>query len=201
VSCGSCAENSKLKRLVADLSLDRHISHEIVPKKALRPRQRRELGRWTQTVFALSMRRVSGLMMINRSTMNYRRRGDPQHTLRVRMRELAASRVRFGCRRLTVMLRREGSPVNAKRIYRLYAEDGLAVRTKVRKKVARRARVPALMATRPNEKWSMDFVAARLVDGRWFRVLTVVDQFTRECLLLLADSSLPATRWRWRFRM
>jgi len=201
VSCGSCAENSKLKRLVADLSLDRHIPHEIVPKKALRPRQRRELGRWTQTVFALSMRRVSGLMMINRSTMNYRRRGDPQHTLRVRMRELAASRVRFGCRRLTVMLRREGSPVNAKRIYRLYAEDGLAVRTKVRKKVARRARVPALMATRPNEKWSMDFVAARLVDGRWFRVLTVVDQFTRECLLLLADSSLPATRWRWRFRM
>jgi putative transposase len=80
--------------------------------------------------------------------------------------------------------------VNAKRIYRLYTEDGLAVRTKVRKKIARRARVPASAATRPNEKWSMDFVAARLLDGRWFRVLTVVDQFTRECLLLLADSSL-----------
>jgi HTH-like domain len=93
-------------------------------KKAVRPRHRRELGRWTQTVFALSTRRVSGLMMINRSTMNYRSRRDPQHALRVRMRELAASRVRFGYRRLTVMLRREGWAVNAKRIYRLYTEDG-----------------------------------------------------------------------------
>ena len=75
-------------------------------------------------------------MMINRSTMNYRSRRDPQHALRTRMRELAASRVRFGYRRLTVMLRREGWAVNAKRIYRLYTEDGLAVRTKVRKKIA-----------------------------------------------------------------
>src|SRR5271156_2579771 len=92
------------------------------------------------------------------------------------------------------MLRREGWAVNAKRIYRLYTADGLAVRTKVRKKIARRARVPAQGATRPNEKWSMDFVAARLLDGRWFRVLTVVDQFTRECLLLLADSSLTGQK-------
>lgn len=65
-------------------------------KKAVRPGHRRELGRWTQTVFALSTRRVSGLMMINRSTMNYRSRRDPQHALRTRMRELAASRVWFG---------------------------------------------------------------------------------------------------------
>jgi putative transposase len=63
----------------------------------------------------------------------------------------------------------------------------LQLRTKVRKKIARRSRAPALRATRPNEKWSMDFVAARLLDGRWFRVLTVVDQFTRECLLLLVS--------------
>ena len=132
--------------------------------------------------------------MINRATMNYQSRRDPQHALRTRLRELAASRVRFGYRRLTVMLRREGWAVNAKRIYRLYTEDGLAVRTKVRKKIARRARVPALRATRPNEKWSMDFVAARLLDGRWFRVLTVVDQFTRECVLLLADSSLTGQK-------
>ncbi len=102
--------------------------------------------------------------------------------------------MRFGYRRLTVLLRREGWPVNAKRIYRLYTEDGLAVRTKVRKKIARRTRVPAVKAVRPNEKWSMDFVAARLLDRRWFRVLTVVDQFTRECLLLLADSSLTGQK-------
>jgi putative transposase len=129
-------------------------------------------------------------MMVNRATKNHRSRRDPQTALKMRLRELAASRIRFGYRRLTVLLRREGWAVNAKRIYRLYTADGLAVRTKVRKKIARRARVPAQSATRPNEKWSMDFVAARLLDGRWFRVLTVVDQFTRECLLLLADSSL-----------
>lgn len=122
--------------------------------------------------------------------MNYQSRRDPQHALRMRLHALAASRVRFGYRRLTVMLRREGWKVNAKRIYRLYTEDGLTVRTKVRKKIARRTRVPALRAARPNQKWSMDFVAARLLDGRWFRVLTVIDQFTRECVLLLTDSSL-----------
>jgi putative transposase len=70
----------------------------------------------------------------------------------------------------------------------------LAVRTKVRKKIARRTRVPAQAATRPNEKWSMDFIAARLLNGRWFRVLTVVDQFTRECVLLLADCSLSGQK-------
>jgi len=137
---------------------------------------------------------VAGLMMINRSTMTYQSRRDPQDALRMRLHQLAANRVRFGYRRLTVMLRREGWKVNPKRIYRLYTADGLAVRTKVRKKIARRTRVPLLRATRPNEKWSMDFVAARLLDGRWFRVLTVVDQFTRECVLLLADSSLNGSK-------
>lgn len=142
----------------------------------------------------MSERRVSRLLPIQLATLRYRGRRDPQTALRMRLRELAASRVRFGYRRLTVMLRREGWRVNAKRIYRLYTEDGLAVRTKVRKKIARRMRVPLVKATGPNEKWSMDFVAARLLDGRWFRVLTVVDQFTRECLLLLADSSLTGQK-------
>jgi transposase InsO family protein len=112
----------------------------------------------------------------------------------MRLRELAASRVRFGYRRLTVILRREGWRVNPKRVYRLYTEDGLTVRTKVRKKLARRSRVLTPKATRPNQKWSMDFLSAKLLDGRWFRVLTVIDQFTRECLALVADSALNGQR-------
>jgi len=112
----------------------------------------------------------------------------------MRLRELAANRVRFGYRRLTVILRREGWRVNPKRVYRLYTEDGLTVRTKVRKKLARRARVLTPRATRPNQKWSMDFLSAKLLDGRWFRVLTVIDQFTRECLALVADSALNGQR-------
>lgn len=84
--------------------------------------------------------------------------------------------------------------MNPKRIYRLYTEDGLTVRTKVRKRLARRARVPMPKATRPNEKWSIDFMSAKLLDGRWFRVLTVIDQFTSECLALVADRALNGQR-------
>jgi len=145
-------------------------------------------------VFALSGRRAAGLVKITRKTLVYRSRRPRQDGLRVRLRELAASRVRFGYRRLTVLLRREGWRVNPKRIYRLYTEDGLTVRTKLRKKLARRSRVPTPSATRPNAKWSMDFMSARLLDGRWFRVLTVIDQFTRECLALVADRALNGHR-------
>jgi len=141
-------------------------------------------------VFALSGRHAAGLMQITRKTLRYRSRRPPQDALRRRLRELAASRVRFGYRRLTVLLRREGWRVNPKRIYRLYTEDGLTVRTKLRKKLARRSRVVSAKATRPGQKWSMDFMSARFIDGRWFRVLTVIDQFTRECLVLVADRAL-----------
>ena len=95
---------------------------------------------------------------------------------------------------LTVLLKREGWPVNAKRIYRLYTEEGLIVRTTETKQRAQRQRVPQGSAVRPNQKWSMDFVAQRLADGRWIRVLTVVDQFTRECLTLFADVSLSGEK-------
>ena len=112
----------------------------------------------------------------------------------MRLCELAAARVRFGYRRLTVLLRRDGWRVNAKRIYRLYTAEGLTVRTKHRTKAAGRARVPQPGATAPNQRWSMDFMSERVADGRWFRILTVVDQFTRECLCLLADQSLTGEK-------
>lgn len=129
-----------------------------------------------------------------RASLQYRSRRDPQSALRMRLRELAASRVRFGYRRLTVLLRRDGWFVNAKRIYRLYTEEGLIVRTKVRGRAARRSRVPPAVATAPNHRWSMDFMSERVTDGRWFRILTVVDQFTRECLCLVADQSLTGEK-------
>ena len=131
---------------------------------------------------------------MNRATLRYEHHRDPQDALRVRLRELAGSRVRYGYRRLTVMLRREGWEVNAKRIYRLYTEEGLIVRTQKRRQRAQRQRIPSGQAIRPNQKWSMDFVAQRLADGRWIRVLTVVDQFTRECLLLFADTALSGEK-------
>lgn len=87
-------ENAKLKRLVADLSLDRHILQEIVQKKVVKPRQRRTLTHWAQECYQLSERRAAGLLVMSRSTLRRKSRRDPQEALRRRLRELAAIRVR-----------------------------------------------------------------------------------------------------------
>jgi putative transposase len=160
----------------------------------VRPRARCTLAQWAQAAYGLSQRRAARLIPVRIQTLRYRLTRDPQDALRQRLRELAAVRVRFGYRRLTVLLKREGWRVNAKRVYRLYGLEGLAVRTKPRKRLAARARVPLPAATRPNERWSMDFVSARLADGRWFRTLTVLDLYTRESLALIADRSLTGLK-------
>jgi putative transposase len=87
------------------------------------------------------------------------------------------------------MLRREGWRVNTKRVYRLYREEALQVRTKKRVKRAAQVRIMLPEATFANQRWSMDFVSERLADRRWFRILTIVDQYTRECLCMHADRS------------
>jgi putative transposase len=160
----------------------------------VKPRARCTLAEWAQTAYRLSQRRAARLIPVRLETLRYASTCDRQEALRQRLRELAAVRVRFGYRRLTVLLKREGWPVNAKRIYRLYGDEGLTVRTKRRKRLASRPRVPMPAATRPNERWSMDFVSARLVDGRWFRTLTVLDLYTRESLALVADRSLTGVK-------
>jgi putative transposase len=137
----------------------------------------------------LSEKRACELIGITRWSNRYASRKDPQAELRMRLRELAGTRTRYGYRRLTVMLRREGWAVNTKRVYRLYRQEGLQVRTAKHSKRAVRLRVGLAEATRPNQRWSMDFVSDRLANGRWFRILTVVDQFTRECLCAYADRS------------
>jgi putative transposase len=131
------------------------------------------------------------LVKIGWSTWRYKkkvRRFDA--VLRRGLCEMAAKHVRYGYRRLTVLLRREGWKVNAKRIYRLYTEEQLIVRTKVRRKIARRQRGSMAMATGPHQCWSMDFMSDKLADGRSSRILTLVDQFTRECVCLQADHAM-----------
>jgi putative transposase len=92
------------------------------------------------------------------------------------------------------MLRREDWYVNTKRVYRLYREEGLELRMKKRAKRVAQARIRPMEATYPNQRWSMDFLSDRLVDGRWFRVLTVVDQYTRECFALTQIDRKPERR-------
>jgi putative transposase len=122
-----------------------------------------------------------------RSSVQYIGVRPPQTALRQRIKEIAEVRVSYGYRRITVLLKREGWRVNAKRIYRLYKEDGLGLRRKRPKRrrsaVVRQTRT---VVTRPNERWSMDFMADALANGQKLRVLTVVDAYTRECLVLEA---------------
>lgn len=149
---------------------------------------------WSIESFVISERRACGLIQIQRSSFRYESHAEDLTALRLRLKELAAVRIRFGYRRLTVLLRREGWKVNAKRIYRLYRQEGLAVRTRKRRKIASQARVLGPPANGVNQRWSMDFMSDRLVDGRGFRILTAVDQYSRECLLLEADTSISGTK-------
>ena len=130
--------------------------------------------------------------MLHRSVCRYQAHGRDDRALRLRLKELAYTRPRYGYRRLTILLQREGWAVNHKRVHRIYREEGLMVRTKRRKKRAAEWRVRPLPATRVGERWSIDFVSDRLADGRQFRVLTVVDHVSRECVCLEVGQSLPS---------
>src|SRR6202051_2067747 len=155
----------------------------------MKPAKRRELVREIRQAYKLNELRACGLIRITRWSNRYQSRRDPQTELRVRLRDLASTRIRYGYRRLTVMLRREGWHVNTKSVYRLYREEGLELRMKKRAKRAAQARLRLAEASYPNQRWSMDLVSDRMVNGGWFRILTVVDQYTRECLCARADRS------------
>src|SRR4028118_1981390 len=124
----------------------------------------------------------------------FQSRKDPQHALRIRLRDLAAARVRYGYRRLHLLLRREGWKVNPKRVYRLYKLEGLSLRLKKSKKRVSKLRVVPPPAQRPNQRWSMDFMTDRLADGRRFRIFTLVDNFSRVSPDLEVDFSLTGRR-------
>ena len=142
----------------------------------------------------MSERRACRVIGCCRMTMRYEvvRRDDP--VLRERLKELARVRRRFGYRRLHVFLRREGHEVNHKRLFRIYREERLHVRRRGGRKRAIGTRAPMVLPLMPNQRWSLDFVSDQLTDGRRFRIMTVVDDCTRECLALIADTSLSGAR-------
>jgi putative transposase len=141
--------------------------------------------------YQLSQRRACRIYGFHRSSIRYRSVRPPQEALTTRLHELASVRVRYGYRRLHVLLRREGWRVNHKRIYRIYTEEGLTLKRKRPKRHrSAAARVERPAASQPNERWCMDFVSDALADGRRLRVLTVVDTCTRECLALRAGQRL-----------
>ena len=141
----------------------------------------------------MSERRACSAMGFGRASHRYQSRRDPEVALRMRLKELAESRVRYGYRRLHVLLQREGWCVNHKRLYRLYCEEGLSIRTRSpkRRRSCRyrsgRSEVGAM-----NDVWAMDFMSDRLFDGKPFRILTIVDCYTREALATSARTNFRA---------
>ncbi len=143
----------------------------------------------------LSERRACRLVGLARSTKRRVLSSSDDEPLRRRLCELARKRQRFGYRRLTALLRREGEAVNPKRIYRLYREEKLALRRLRRQHSARRLTAAEKNLTeRLNQRWALDFVSDTLATGQTFRVLTVIDEYTRESLAIEVDTSLPALR-------
>ena len=133
-------------------------------------------------------------MNLQRSTGYYKPRKRDDSAIRARLRELAAERRRLGCPTFHAILHREGLVVNHKRTERLYTEEGLSLRRRKRPKRAASIRLPLPRPERPNQSWSIDFVSDRLANGRRFRVLTIVDDYSRECPALEVDTSLGGLR-------
>jgi putative transposase len=135
------------------------------------------------------------MLRLSTATWRYQRRGRVDNSqLLARLQAHAAVRARFGYRRLHTLIAREGLVANHKRVHRVYRKAGLQVRRRRRKRLTRGERVPLPAPSRPCERWSMDFMLDTLADGRGFRTLNIVDDFTRECVAIEVDRSLPGAR-------
>jgi putative transposase len=157
------------------------------------PADERDAVAHLQTRFEMSERRACRIAGCCRMTVRYQpcRKDGP---LRERLCQLARERRRFGYRRLHVLLRREGFAVNHKRVFRVYRQEKLGVRRRKGRKRALGPRLPMVAALAPNTRWSLDFVHDQMTDGRRFRILGIVDDCTRECLGLIADTSISGRR-------
>ena len=142
----------------------------------------------------LSQRRACGLIGITRRGFRHPPAEDRNRELRQRLRALAEERRRWGCPLLYRVLRREGFAVNHKRVERLYREEGLSLRRRRRRKRLSYGRVVREQPRALNDAWALDFVHDSLFDGRHFRALTVIDEWSRECLAIEVDLSLTGER-------
>ena len=163
------------------------------------PQAEREAVRAFREATKCSERRACGQMEIVRAMVRYQARSSrfaaANEKLRMRLRQLAEQRRRWGYRRLHILLEREGWKVNIKRVYRIYVEEKLVVRRRRRRRrICAQARVLLSPPSRPNETWTMDFLHDALAGGRKFRTLSIEDAYTREMPVIEVDTSLPALR-------
>jgi putative transposase len=159
------------------------------------PSAKRDAVGWLLDVRTTSLRRACRVVGLSTATWRYQRRGRVDNTdLLARLQAHAAVRARYGYRRLHTLVAREGLVANHKRVHRVYREAGLQVRRRRRKRITRAERVPLPPPSGRGERWSMDFMLDTLADGRGFRTLNIVDDYTRECVAIEVDRSLPGAR-------
>ena len=158
------------------------------------PAARREAVAHLEALFEVSQRRACDVLGVDRTMVRYRSRRSDDGAIRERMRGLAAERRRFGYRRLHWLLGREGVVINHKKFRRLYREERLQVRRRGGRKRALGTRAPMAVPQGRNQRWSLDFVSDGFACGRRFRIFAVVDDFTRECVRLIADTSISGLR-------
>ena len=158
------------------------------------PAVKREGVAHLRATMGLSERRACSIVSADRKMVRYRSCRPPDTELRTQLRDLANERKRFGYRRLFVLLRQEGEPSGINRIYRLYREEGLTVRKRRARRRAVGSRAPILVESKPNARWSVDFVHDQFACGRRFRILNIVDEVTRECLAAIPDTSISGRR-------
>ncbi|BAJ81408.1 putative transposase [Acidiphilium multivorum AIU301] len=162
--------------------------------KILAPSHKREAVAHLRTLFEVSQRRACDALGVDRTTVRYQSRRPDDAEARERMRVLAGERRRFGYRRLHWLLSREGISMNHKKFRRLYREERLQVRRRGGRKRALGTRSPMTIPQGCNQRWSLDFVSDALTCGRRFRIFAVVDDFSRECVRLIADTSISGAR-------
>ncbi len=158
------------------------------------PAAKRAAAAHLQARLGLSERRACSIVGADRTMVRYRSRRPSDAELRVRLRELANERRRFGYRRLFILLRREGERSGINRIHRLYREEGLTVRKRRARRKAIGTRAPIPVEAKPNARWSLDFVSDQFANGRRFRILNIVDDVTKECLGAIPDTSISGRR-------
>lgn len=158
------------------------------------PAAKREAVAHLQVTLGMSERRACAVVGADRTSMRYRSCRADDGDLRLRLRELAKERRRFGYRRLHILLRRDGITINRKKTQRLYLEEGLTERRRRGRKRAMGARAPAPVLALPNQRWSLDFVHDQLPTGRRFRVLNIVGDVTCECVGVVIDTSISGRR-------
>ncbi|MCL5263293.1 MAG: IS3 family transposase [Acidobacteria bacterium] len=185
-------ENTRLRKLVADLSLDKEALQSVIGKKRMELAAMKASVEHIRKKFAFTERRACRLLLVPVSSYRYKP-SQNDDGLRERLVALAREKPRYGYRRLHVLLGREGEQVNHKRVHRIYREAGLALRRKKRKHCVRLS-TPLGTYTAANQEWALDFVHDAVACGRSIRVLNVIDAYTRESLAMEVDTSFAGPR-------